>query len=63
MAYDAERQFLKNTCEKLRVRVAEIRQNATPNGWLAEGLEYLVQANEYFSPSLEYAAPSLGAAQ
>ena len=53
MAYDAERQFLKNTCEKLRVRVAEIRQNATPNGWLAEGLEYLVQANEYFSPSLE----------
>lgn len=53
MAYDGQRQFFKKTCEKLRVRVAEVRQNATPSGWNADGLEYLVQANEYFSPSLE----------
>lgn len=53
MAFNSEWQFLKKTCEKLRVRVAQVRQNATVAGWLAEGLEYLVQANEYFSPSLE----------
>ena len=53
MAYDIQMHFLKKTCEKMRVRVAELRQHATTAGWLADGLEYLVQANEYFSPSLE----------
>lgn len=53
MVYDAQRQFFKKACEKLRVRVVELRQNATTAGWLADGLEYLVQANEHFSPTLE----------
>jgi AraC-like DNA-binding protein len=51
--YDAQLQFFKKTCEKLRVRVAELRQSATTAGWLADGLEYLVQANGHFRPSLE----------
>ena len=53
MTYDAQLQFFKKACEKLRVRVVELRQNATTAGWLADGLDYLVQANAYFSPSLE----------
>lgn len=53
MLYDAQWKFLQKTCEKLRVRVTELRQNATTAGWLADGLEYLVQANMYFTPSLE----------
>ena len=53
MMADAQWQFFKKTCEKLRVRVAELRQGATPSGWLADGLDYLVQANEHFFPTLE----------
>lgn len=53
MVYDTQLQFFKKTCEKLRLRVVELRQTATTAGWLADGLEYLVQANEYFSPTLE----------
>ena len=46
--YDAQLQFFKNTCEKLRVRVTELRLGAT-----MEWPEYLAQANEHFAPSLE----------
>ncbi len=53
MTGDVQRQFLEKTCEKMRVRVAQLRQNATTAGWLSDGLEYLVQANEHFSPTLE----------
>ncbi len=53
MVYDAQLQYLKKTCEKLRVRVAELRQYAMPAGWMADGLDYLVQANAYFHPPLE----------
>ena len=53
MTVDVQRQFLVKTCEKLRVRVAQLRQGATTAGWLSDGLEYLVQANEPFSPTLE----------
>lgn len=53
MMVDAQRQFLERICEKLRVRVVQLRQNATTAGWLADGLDHLVQANAYFSPALE----------
>lgn len=53
MTVDALLTFFQKTCEKLRVRVVRLRQKATPSGWLADGLDYLVQANAYFSPSLE----------
>ncbi len=53
MMADAQGQFLKKTCEKLRVHVAELRQGATPSGWLSDGLDHLVQANDHFSPTLE----------
>lgn len=53
MTYDAQLQFLKKTCEKMRLRVAQLRRSATVAGWMADGLDYLAQANEFFSPSLE----------
>ena len=53
MMYEAQLQFIKKACEKLRVRVAELPCGATTAGWLAQGLDYLVQANSYFSPTLE----------
>lgn len=53
MLADSQRQIFIKTCEKLRVRVAQLRQGATPTGWLSDGLDYLVQANEHFIPTLE----------
>lgn len=53
MAVDARWQFLENILEKLRVRVAHLRQSATLSAWIADGLDYLVQANAHFSPTLE----------
>lgn len=53
MTYDSQLQFFKKTCGKMRLRAVELHQTATPSGWLADGLEYLVQANAYFSPTLE----------
>ncbi len=53
MTYDNQLQFFKKACEKMRLRAVQLHQTATPSGWLADGLEYLVQANMYFAPSLE----------
>ncbi len=44
--------FFQKTMDKLHVRVCVLRAGATPAGWHALGLAYLVQANERYLPTL-----------
>ena len=53
MIDDVRLSFLKRTCEKMRLRIAELRQGATAVGWMGDGFDYLVQASVLFSPTLE----------